>query len=93
MTFEYSTADAYTFSVTSDINSYLYIIDPRSTEPIKISKPVTIYEDSLYNDNYGGSQNSQITKWFDAYVPYLVIVSAYDPSSSDSVGEFYLYIE
>ncbi len=35
----------------------------------------------------------KISKAFAANVPYLVIVSAYNPSSSSSVGEFYLNFE
>lgn len=32
-------------------------------------------------------------KSFDAGIPYLVIVSAYNPSSAESVGSFYVDFE
>lgn len=93
MTYEYSAADEYTFTVTSEVDTYLYIIDPRSTELIKSAATSSVYEDSLYNDDFGGTNDSQITKYFDEFVTYLVIVAAYNPSLSTSVGEFYLDVE
>ena len=77
-------------NVTSEVDTYLYIIDPRSTELIKNANTSSSGEDCLYNDDYNGSLNSKITKTFDSNVPYLVIVSAYHPSLSSSVGEFYV---
>ena len=49
--------------------------------------------DNLYNDDYGGTYNSQITKIFEAKVPYLIIVSPYNISLSSSVGEFSIYFD
>lgn len=90
MTYKYSVTQDLTMNVTSEVDTYLYIIDPRSTELIKAASTSTVGDDNLYNDDYGGTRNSKITKTFDANVPYLVIVSAYNPSSSTSVGEFYV---
>ena len=94
MTYEYSTTRYLTMHVSSDVDTYLYIIDPRSAElmvPASNSSPTTTHGiDNLYNDDYNGTRDSQITKTFDAGVPYLVIVSAYNPSLSTSVGSFYV---
>lgn len=84
-------------NVSSEVDTYLYIIDPRSAEPMRVasttSPDTTKGLPCLYNDDHDGLRDSQITKTFDANVPYLVIVSAFNPSASTSVGEFYLDVE
>ena len=90
MTYQYSTTQNLTMRVTSEVDTYLYIIDPRSTELIQPASSSTVGADNLYNDDYGGTRNSMITKTFVKNVPYLVIVSAYSPAASTSVGEFYV---
>lgn len=93
LTYKYSSAQDLTMSVTSEVDTYLYIIDPSSTNLIvQASGTATKGNNSLYNDDYNGL-NSQITKAFKANIPYLVIVSAYNPSLSSSVGEFYVDVE
>lgn len=61
----------------ASFDTYLYIIDPRSTEPISpnFSKP------SCYNDDGAGNLQAKITKTLTANAPYLIIASAYNPSS------------
>jgi len=97
MTYKYSSTQDLTMNVTSDVDTYLYIIDPRSTEPIcsasNTSPNNTKGLPNLYNDDHDSSSDSQITKTFEANIPYLVIVSAYNPSASTSVGEFYVDFE
>lgn len=97
LTYEYSTTRELTMNVTSEVDTYLYIIDPRSTELIQrasyTSPNTTKSLPCLYNDDHDGLLDSQITKTFDANVPYLVIVSAYNPSLATSVGEFYVDFE
>ncbi len=94
LTYQYSTTRDLTMNLSSEIDTYLYIIDPRSTELTHIADGTTTKGlDSLYNDDHDGLRDSEITKTFDAEVPYLVIASAINPSLSTSVGEFYLDFE
>ena len=84
--------------VSSDLDTFLYIIDPRSTDMVfpalTVLPDLTKWLACLYNDNINGNTNtnSQIKKTFAADVPYLVIVSAYDPSLSTSTGSYYLSV-
>lgn len=86
MTYQFSTTQVLTMHVTSSVDPYLYIIDPRSAEPLaaaSTSQPASTQDlPCLYNDDYGGTRDSQITKTFQAGIPYLVLVSMYNPSSS-----------
>ena len=76
-------------AVSEDTDTYLYIIDPRSLSPMKDASVVdSPAEDNLYADDYDGFTDAQITKRFDAGVPYLVIVSTYNPSSNMMLGDF-----
>lgn len=95
LTFEYSSPQDLTMRVTSDIDTVLYIVDPRSTELLTEALwATTRYYDNLYCDDYDDdTYDPKITKSVEANVPYLVIVSAYNPSSSTSVGDFYLNFE
>ena len=97
LTYKYTSTRDLTMSVSSEVDTYLYIIDPRSAEPLKrasnFSPDTTKNLANLYNDDHDGLTDSQITKTFDANVPYLVVVSAFDPSLSSSVGEFYVDVE
>lgn len=93
LTYKYSSNQELTMRVTSEVDTYLYIIDPSSSDLIvQASGTSTKGINSLYNDDYNGL-GSQITKTFKSNIPYLVIVSAYNPSSSTSVGEFYVDFE
>lgn len=93
MTYQFSSTLLRIMRVTSEVDTYLYIIDPRSAAPCVRALPDTLNTDpSLYNDDYDGL-NSKIIRRFDENVPYLVIVSAFNPSLSSSVGEFYVDFE
>ena len=61
----------YKIYLDSIFDSYLYVIDPRSTAPIQ--------ENVDYNDN-GIGLNGMITKELEADVPYFIIYGQKDPS-------------
>lgn len=98
LTYKYSSTMDHTLHVSSDLDTFLYIIDPRSTDMVfpalTVLPDLTKWLACLYNDNINGNTNtnSQIKKTFAADVPYLVIVSAYDPSLSTSTGSYYLSV-
>lgn len=58
-------------------DTYLYIIDPRSTAPLEEANQelpnMTKNMDNLCNDDSNGSTNSQITKSF--LMMYLILLS------------------
>ena len=88
--YNYTTAKTATFQTSSAIDTYLYIIDPRSTEAVVQASSSTTTKPCLFDDDSGGNRNAKITKSMDANIPYLVIVSAYNPSASS--GSFSLCI-
>jgi len=67
------------------LDMYLYLIDPRSTMPISS----TFTQPSVYNDDGGGNLQSRIVKELQAGVPYLVIISTYNPSTQFGQYKFY----
>lgn len=102
LTYNYTTTRELTMTVTSDADTYLFIIDPSSTEEYyevwADDETITSNYSSLANDDYyneGGEYvyNSKLKKTFNAGIPYLVLVSAYDPSSAESTGSFYIDFE
>lgn len=72
-----STAKSVTFTTNCEFDAYLYVIDPRSTDAISSSDSGA----SVYNDDGAGSLQAKITKQLDANVPYLVILTAFNPST------------
>lgn len=103
MTYKYTTSRELTMRVSSEVDTYLYIIDPSSAEAYYTvwdgdDETVTSTYPSLANDDYVNEDgdyifDSKLKKSFDAGIPYLVIVSAYNPSSAESVGSFYVDFE
>ncbi|MDE5565532.1 MAG: hypothetical protein K2I77_00975, partial [Anaeroplasmataceae bacterium] len=73
ITFSPSTSAKYTFTIESDFDTYIYVIDPRSNELIVVNKN--------YNDDSGEGMNPLLTRELEAGIPYFVIYSAYNPSS------------
>ena len=63
----------YKFEIESEFDTYLYVIDPRSTTSL-------VYNVN-YNDDSGEGNNPLMTTYLTANVPYLVIYSAYNPAS------------
>lgn len=72
-----STSKSVTFTADCDFDSYLYIIDPRSTDAISSSFDAS----SVYNDDGAGNLQAKITKQLDGDVPYLVVLTAFNPST------------
>ncbi len=79
--YESSTAKSVTFTTNCEFDAYLYVIDPRSTEAISSNGA------SGYNDDSAGNMQAKITKQLDANVPYLVILTAYNPSTQSGYFE------
>ena len=86
MVFRYivPTSGDYTFTITSDFDTYMYVIDPRSSELLVLNVN--------YNDDSGEGMNPLITTHLDAGVPYLIIFSAYNPHSVPESGDTTLTI-
>lgn len=76
--------------IEATVDSYLYIINPRSVEPIapanNSSPDLTKNLEALYNDNYNSTYSSEITKNMLSGVPYLIIACKHNPSSSVNGG-------
>ncbi|MBR6768622.1 MAG: hypothetical protein IKM34_03950 [Clostridia bacterium] len=85
---KFTTEQTLTVHLQSNVDSYLYIINPRSTNPItqanNNSPDTTKDAEGLYNDDYNGIYSSQITKTMLANKDYLIIACKYSPSSSAS---------
>jgi len=80
-----STVKTIELRTSSSIDTYLYLIDPRSTAPISSN----FNNPSVYNDDGGGNLQARIVKTLDANIPYLIIVAAYNPSTTS--GSYVLY--
>ena len=80
------TSGSYTFETTGDYDTYLYVIDPRSHEKLVANED--------YNDDGGEGTNALLTIDLDANVPYLVIISPYNPGTVDDhiSGRFFINI-
>jgi len=63
----------YTITTEALFDSYLYLLDPRSAEPME--------RDIGFNDDYNGTHNSSISRILEANIPYLVIYTKYNPST------------
>jgi len=79
-----SSAGSYTFTIESDFDTYIYVIDPRSTE--------LIASGINYDDDSGTNLNPLLTTNLDARISYLVIFSAYNPNSLTSTKNLTLKI-
>jgi len=93
LAYKFTSPNEYVVNVSANADVYLYIIDPTSTAAAvsadNTNTDNTTGEDSLYNDDYNGTNQSQITKIFYANVTYLVIVAAYNPSTGSGT-QYYL---
>ncbi len=74
--FKTTSAGDYTFAISSDLDTFLYVIDPRSSEAVEF--------DVDYNDDDGEGNNPLLTRHLDANVDYFVVVCLYDPASITS---------
>ena len=75
------TVKTVTFTTETSFDSYLYVIDPRSADPISSNGNAH----STYNDDGAGNFDAEITKKLDANIPYLIIISAYNPSAQSGI--------
>ena len=73
ITYTPPSSGSYTFTIESEFDTYIYVIDPRSSELVKINVN--------YNDDSGEGMNPLLTTTLEANVPYLIIYSAYNPNS------------
>lgn len=84
ITFKAPSAGEYTFEINSDFDTYIYVIDPRSSKPLIINKD--------YNDDSGEGMNPLLTVELSANIPYLIIYSAYNPGGLTEQKELSVHI-
>ena len=62
----------YTFKTQSDLDTYIYVVDPRSTGPLSQKD---------YNDDYSDDDcDAGVIKELQANVPYYIVYSLFNPS-------------
>lgn len=66
-------------SSSTNTDTYLYLIDPESTSAITRYNGSNYSADNLYDDDFGGSLQAQLTKSVQANKVYLAIISFYNP--------------
>lgn len=71
LTFTPPSSGSYTFTINSSFDTYIYIIDPQSSNAIPYTN---------YDDDHGEGMNPMLTIALTANVPYVIIYSAYNPS-------------
>lgn len=84
ITYKAPTSGNYIFEIESDFDTYIYVIDPRSSSLI-------VYNVN-YNDDSGEGSNPLMTTYLDANIPYLIVYSAYNPSSLSATTDLRLHI-
>lgn len=79
------TTGSYTLEIESDLDTFMYIIDPRLTG--------ILVSNNGYNDDSGPGYNPSITRNLQKSTKYLVIVSGYNIQDSTHNGsvDFLLY--
>ena len=84
ITFTAPYEDDYTFEISSDFDTYLYVIDPRSTE--------FIISGTDYNDDSGDAMNAKLSRMLEIDVPYFVIYSGFNLANDSYTGDLTLNI-
>ena len=84
ITFTPPSSGNYTFEITSDFDTYLYVIHPQSTSYISYGVN--------YNDDSGEGLNPKLTINLTAGVPYMIVYSGYNLSNSAHTGNLTLKI-
>lgn len=84
VTFTPPSSGTYTFEIQSDIDTYIYVIDPRSNE--------ILIKGTDYDDDSGEGQNPLLSKKLSAGVKYLIIYSAYNPNTLAQITSITLRI-
>lgn len=90
ITFTPSSMGTFQIETESDIDTYLYLIDPRSTYKMK-STTTTTDVPCVYNDDGGTNLNAKITKQLAKNIPYMIVYSRYNIENSGT-PEFKLRI-
>ncbi|MBE6639853.1 MAG: hypothetical protein E7616_10525 [Ruminococcaceae bacterium] len=73
----------YTIKTTGNVDTYLYVLNPR------VSNLITTAD---YDDDSGDGSNAMLTKTLTGNIPYLIFYSSYNPSSSSMVGTITIQI-
>lgn len=89
-TYSVSNEKTRNIQVFADYDAFLYVIDPRSTDRVKVSTESTPTTPSIYDDDSNGNLNPQLTKTFEADVLYLIVVCAYAPDEDSGVYQIIL---
>lgn len=84
--YKFSEPGDVTFTMIASGDTYLYLIDPASTDPIVRYTGSNAGAKSLYDDDSGGNFQAQIRKTVTANKEYLVLISFLNPSYMS--GEF-----
>lgn len=74
----------YKFEITSEFDTYIYVLDPRSYEAIERNVD--------YNDDAGDGLNALLEIELAENIPYLVIYSAFSPNSMSEQKDLTLHI-
>ena len=74
----------YTFETISDLDTVLYVLDPRS--------PNAVVRFVDYNDNGGADLNAKLTKTLEAGISYFVIYCGHDVEDANNIGDLILSI-
>lgn len=77
ITYTSSSKRSYTIETEGEIDTYLYLIDPRSTYKMKSTTETTDVP-CVHNDDGGTNFNAKITKQLAKNIPYLIIYSRYN---------------
>ena len=78
LTFTASETGTYKFEITSEFDTFLYVIDPRSSDEL------IQYID--FDDDSAEGINAQISRTIDAGIPYLIIISGYNIEDEGHTG-------
>lgn len=80
LTFTPTQTGKYTINLTSEFDNYLYVIDPRSYDPIS--------PNADYNNDSSGT-NASLTKSLSAGIKYYIVFSQFNPSHAmDNLDEY-----
>ena len=86
--YTFNTAGNVTFTMSSDIDTYIYIIDPTSNV-LSVAYTGSNHNSAcLYDDDSGEDNQAQLTKYVQANKEYIVIICFYNPNTMS--GEFYI---
>lgn len=89
ITFTPPNKKSYTIETESDIDTYLYLVDPRSTYKMKHSNNTDF--PCLYNDDGGTNYNAKITKQLAKNIPYMIVYSRYNINLSTTNLKLRIY--